>query len=330
MATIPTNFYQGTGANEKFDVGGDVPVIVDGADGNDFINGGSDRDTLYGGNNTDVIKGNQGNDTIYGDGFPDYMGGRDQLFGGTYDDLIYGGGGVDYVNGGDGYDILHGDRRNDFLVGGLDWDTIYGGHGGDVMYGNGIIPGHEVPVLLAIQVVRNGISGAAISPPEVFGGDLGEMPLFDDKAIETMYGGWGNDIIYGQGGDDYLWGEFGKDFLAGGRGHDLLTGGLDRDWFAFSEYGKFNHDYIADFGEIDRFALDVSVFTRIGKAGEKLDPKFFHVGGKPQTPQDRVIFNEDAGALFYDRDGSKDGFIMKKFAFIGTHVEPNAAQFDLI
>ena len=53
--------------------------------------------------------------------------------------------------------------------------------------------------------------------------------LSDDLAVDTLYGGTGNDYIYGYGGADFLYGEDGNDVLIGGDGDDTLSGGANAD-----------------------------------------------------------------------------------------------------
>jgi Ca2+-binding RTX toxin-like protein len=107
-----------------------VPTLVFGGSGNDFIVGGNVRDEL---------QGNAGNDKVYG------LGGNDLLFGQDGNGLIAGGMGDDELQGGAGNDELLGEAGNDRLFGqaGNDWlwggdgnDYVNGGSGLDVAYGN--------------------------------------------------------------------------------------------------------------------------------------------------------------------------------------------------
>ena len=54
--------------------------------------------------------------------------------------------------------------------------------------------------------------------------------ISDDLAVDTLYGGDGNDFLYGYGGDDILDGEADNDVLFGGADDDLLTGGTGDDY----------------------------------------------------------------------------------------------------
>ncbi len=328
MANIATSFYEGTAANERFLVPNTVSVIVDGSGGDDYIEATADRDTLYGGTGNDAIAGSGGNDTIYGDDFPDLAGGADQILAGSGDDIAFGCGGRDYINGEAGDDLLFGDRQGDFLVGGSGWDVIRGGYGRDVMFGNGIIPGEALPILLELKVNTDGITGAGI-PVQTFGGDLGPMPIGDDKATDFLYGGWSKDIAFGQGGDDYLYGGQGGDVLAGGHGRDCLNGGGGKDQFLFAEYGAKNTDCITDFEARDRIALDASVFRKLG-SGDVLKSKYFHVGDAPLTGHDRIVYDKATGRIFYDRDGSGGKFDMRKFAMVDKGTELHAHDFLLL
>lgn len=330
MAVVPTNFYQGTSANERFLIPDTTPVIVSAGGGDDYIYATNSGDLLQGGLADDVIEGRGGDDTIYGDLFPGGEGGNDQILAGSGNDVVFGGAGNDYINGGDGNDILSGDDGDDYLVGGLGADIIRGGAGNDFLFGNGVVAGGPLPILEIITVDVDGVTGLPIAPAAIFGGEMGELPIVDDNASDVLYGGSGRDSAWGFGGADTLYGGSGKDTLAGGLGRDLLWGGAGKDQFVFSEFGNKNFDQIGDFHKGDRIALSVGKFKDIGKAGKTLDKKFFHEGNSPKNGNDRIIYDKGKGKLFYDRDGSGGKYDMKKVAVLDPGTVLKASDFDLI
>ena len=111
--------------------------IVNGGDGDDYLNGSSyaasknsdaqerakDTDFMVGGRGSDIINGMAGNDTI----FTDHIGSHrdtesedrrgDWATGGEGDDKIYSGRGNDFLNGGEGIDTVHGGAGNDVILG---------------------------------------------------------------------------------------------------------------------------------------------------------------------------------------------------------------------
>ena len=102
MTGFPTSFAVGTfsriavnalGGNDRVDAANiDLPMTIDGGDGDDVILGGAGHESIFGGS---------GNDTI---------------FGGKGDDVIHGGDGNDYISGGAGRNALYGDAGNDQIV----------------------------------------------------------------------------------------------------------------------------------------------------------------------------------------------------------------------
>ncbi|KIQ97459.1 M91 family zinc metallopeptidase [Lysobacter sp. A03] len=114
-----------------------VNIVVDGGDGNDFIQTGSGDDRIDGGAGEDTIIttggrndifGNSGNDTIHGGGSVDV------IHGGDGDDTIHGGAGDNFIEGGAGNDVIHGGNGNNIISGGRGDDMIRSGTGNDVIY----------------------------------------------------------------------------------------------------------------------------------------------------------------------------------------------------
>ena len=149
MATTPTKSFTGTNSNELFsEVAGSVPVIIDGAGGNDVVWGDDGYDLNYGGLGNDLMSGGGASDTIYGDNYADLYqpGGNDFILGNFalvpgYNpsfqglDLIFAGAGNDFANGEGGNDHIEGGPGNDRLWGGFHTDFITGGDGDDEMWG---------------------------------------------------------------------------------------------------------------------------------------------------------------------------------------------------
>ncbi len=122
-------------------------LLIDGKEGNDYINGSNYSDTLYGGAGNDEIYGGSGNDKIYGGDGNDIIyasafysleedSGNNVIYGDKGDDKIYGDDGNDKLYGGDGSDEIHGGKGNDTIYGdkGL-INQLYGDEGNDVIYG---------------------------------------------------------------------------------------------------------------------------------------------------------------------------------------------------
>lgn len=305
------------------------PVHVEGAGGNDYITATEHRDILIGDAGNDVILGLEGDDTLYGDTGANGAGGDDQLFGGIGDDVIFAGGGIDYVNAGDGDDLVDGGDGDDYVVGGLGADEIYGGSGNDILLGNGIPDDAPLPPLGPITVDFDGVSEDPITP-EQYGGSLGELPVTDDDASDTIYGGDGNDVALGFGGADFLYGGRGSDLLVGGLGNDQLDGGKGADGFGFAEFGAANADHLVRFQTKDTILLDVDVFTGIGAADTTLKNKYFHKGTEAEGKNDKIIYDKKSGTIYYDQDGSGSAHGAEEVATVQKGFKLKADYFDLV
>ncbi|MGF9763162.1 M10 family metallopeptidase C-terminal domain-containing protein [Microvirga sp. 0TCS3.31] len=136
----------------------------------------------------------------------------------------------------------------------------------------------------------------------------------------------------GVAGSDRLNGGAGSDLLDGGLAADTLTGGLGEDSFRFSTaLGDGNVDWIKDFKVTDdTILLDNLIFTSVGGDGA-LSLGAFHrsAAGVAHDANDRIIFDTNSGALFYDADGNgQSGAI--QFARLGKNLNVSAADFVII
>lgn len=170
----------------------------------------------------------------------------------------------------------------DRLTGNAGRNFLDGGTGDDLLWGLG---GHDT---LAGQSGHDRISGSD-------GNDL-------------IQGGTGNDRGFGGAGNDTLEGGSGADTLAGGLGRDILSGGSGADDFLFAERAlAANTDTITAFSSIDRIVLENAVFVGLaegalaGSAFKALRP------GAVVDSNDRLIYEQSSGRLFYDPDGSGAG-----------------------
>ena len=279
--------------------------VISGGAGADTIFGEGGDDTISGGAGADSIDGGEGNDTIDG-GFA-----SDTIYGGSGNDTISGSSHNDFIGGNDGDDTLNGDRGADNIRGGRGNDAISGSDGDDRLYGD---------------------DGA-----DTISGGTGEDYILAGHGSDVVNGGWGNDFIRGQDGDDNLAGSLGDDNIGGGagndrirggRGSDTLAGNAGLDTFVFDEaLSSGNVDTIADFviGD-DTIELDLGIFTAI--SGGALAADAFHIGSEATSADHRIIYDNVAGALFYDADGSGEG-AQVQFARIGTGLSLTSDDFTL-
>lgn len=139
----------GGGDSILINVVGSYSVIVQGGDGNDYVDasasisrvalhGDKGNDTLIGGAGDDFIDGGAGNDAIFGRDGNDFLSGNsgnDLIRGEAGSDMIFGDDGLDTLEGGSGHDVLHGGADDDFLHGGEGIDELYGDDGNDSLHG---------------------------------------------------------------------------------------------------------------------------------------------------------------------------------------------------
>lgn len=157
-------------------------------------------------------------------------------------------------------------------------------------------------------------------------GTAGDDYLFGSNKADIFDAGVGKDDLFGRRGKDTLDGGTGKDWLDGGAEKDTLTGGADKDAFVFAAplKGGKNVDHITDFAPgIDIIKLEREDFVGLGKG--KLDKDAFVSGNhvtKAKHAQDRIVYNETIGALYFDKDG-KGGAKAVKFAVLdgAPHLE---------
>jgi Ca2+-binding RTX toxin-like protein len=143
--------------------------------------------------------------------------------------------------------------------------------------------------------------------------------LFGSYEADTIVAGDGKDELDGRHGKDSLDGGAGRDRLDGAADKDVLAGGADKDAFVFASplKGGKNLDRIADFEKgIDIIKLEREDFVGLDKG--KLDKDAFLSGDdvtKAKDAQDRIVYNETTGALYFDKDG-KGGAKAIQFAVL--------------
>jgi serralysin len=90
-----------------------------------------------------------------------------------------------------------------------------------------------------------------------------------------------------------------------------------------------NVDNIRDFvSGTDRIALDDAVFTAIGGPGA-LNPNAFFAGTAAHDADDRIIYDQATGNLYYDADGNGGGAQIL-FATLESHPAISASDFSVI
>src|SRR5204863_512013 len=158
-----------------------------------------------------------------------------------------------------------------------------------------------------------------------------EMVLVGNDLDQEIYGNAGANFLFGGGGNDYLVGLGGDDrYGVSGQGDHIIEGvGGGRDAvYALDSYvlgagveieilsaasqdgttplGGGNVDQIADFvSGTDKIALDDAVFTGLGFGA--LPAGAFVTGTVAADADDRILYDNATGNLFFDADGNGAG-----------------------
>lgn len=233
--------------------------------------GNGTAQTVIGNEGTNSLEGLGGNDTLYG------LGGNDYLDGGT---------GADQLIGGTGNDWYFVDDANDIVI-------ENAGEGSDrvlTTLSYALSASAEVELLSAAD--QNGTTA---------------IDLSGSSSGQSIIGNEGTNRIDGLAGNDTLFGLGGNDVLDGGLGFDYLVGGAGADTFAFSTaLGGDNFDRITDFvSGSDRIQLSQSVFAALGLGG--IAAGQFVAGTAALDADDRILYDQATGTIFYDADGNGSG-----------------------
>jgi Ca2+-binding RTX toxin-like protein len=258
-----------------------------------------------------VVKGSAGNDIVTGGGKAD---------------TIYGYGGDDVLNSGNSSgDLLAGGAGDDLYRIETSWPKVVEGsaQGHDTVHTNAS----------AMTLAANVEDMILIGP----GGDdfLGTGNQGDNRIVaaagdDTLKGAAGNDTLEGAAGKDALTGGVGDDSLYGGAGLDQLSGGDGADRFVFDSAlgAAHNVDRVMDFAADDFMVLDRNVFGAAGPQA-RLAGDAFTVGTAARDAEDRLVYDQASGKLFYDADGTGAGAQIL-FAQLSAGAELGVADFQIV
>jgi Ca2+-binding RTX toxin-like protein len=197
------------------------------------------------------------------------------LTGNTSGNNIIGNNGDNVINGGGGNDTLTGRGGNDTYIVDSASDTIVenGGQG--------------------IDTVRSSVTYTLTA-----GADVELLATTNDAgtAAINLTGNANGNEVRGNNGNNVINGGGGRDFLTG-------LGGQDSFLFNTAPNAATNMDRILDFNVADdTILLDDAVFTALTPGS--LAAGQFVTGTAALDANDRVIYNNATGALFYDADGT--------------------------
>ncbi|WP_366941888.1 calcium-binding protein [uncultured Nostoc sp.] len=269
----------------------------------DNIVGSNANDTLSGGvSGKDTINGGKGDDLLSVD-YTNATGGIITTFNPTTNigSITAGTNLVSYKNIeglniiGTGYaDNIVGSNGNDTIKDSYDGnDTIIGGAGNDSLSASG-------------SYDNNTLNGGT-------GND--HLDIGDSSGDNFLDGGDGNDTLSATdaSGKNTLEGGNGNDILIGGYGNDSLYGGSGIDTFVFNTYDLRSNtgNRVYDFN-----ATNDVIWISFGRglSTGSLSANQFQIGASATTSDQKFIYNNITGALFFDEDGTGGGFSQVQFA----------------
>jgi Ca2+-binding RTX toxin-like protein len=331
--------------------GNDGINVLRGLDGNDFLMGFGGDDTLWGGNNNDSLYGREGVDVLQGENGDDFIdggAGADTMIGGLGNDTYMVDHAFDVVmeSGGQGFDIVHtnqswtmtagadiesletddplgvsainltGNAAGNRIIGNNGNNRINGGAGVDEMIGLG---GND---LYYVDNVDDSVTEFAGDGADEVRTSI-DWTLTAGADVETLRttndAGVGAINLTGNASGNVVLGNNGNNVLAGGDGDDELTGLAGQDSFLFDTplSEAFNIDVITDFNVADdTIRLDDDIFSS-GLGLGNISAGEFVIGTEALDGNDRIIYDDTTGALYYDAD-SAGGADAIQFATLST------------
>lgn len=358
-AGLDTASYVGATSGVTIDLGitGLQAAGAAGADklvGIENLAGSSFHDVLTGDALANVIRGLDGNDSLIGGG------GNDTLGGGNGDDILDGGLGADQMYGGDGNDRYVVDNASDVVVetnavtatGGVDTVVSYAGaytlganieNGQIASTGAANLTGNALNNLLIAGAGNNVIDGGAGNDTVSYANAMSGVSVWLGQTTAQATGGSGadtllnienvtgsnfNDTLKGTTVANVINGGAGDDTINGRGGNDILDGGLGHDSFVFdTALGVGNVDTILSFNTADDTIMleDSGIFSAL--AAGALSSGAFNTGAAATEADDRIIYDSNTGALYYDADGTGAGAAVRFATLTGVVGTLSAADF---
>ena len=287
--------------------------------GNNTLNGGAGDDTLGAEHSTgsNFLSGGDGNDSFslsptFPDTAPSYLV-TQTVDGGKGDDLLS----VDYTlaTGGIITTINPTTNIESITAGkyGVSYKNIERLNISGTAYNDNIVGSNGNDTLGGVNAYGN----------DTIDGGAGNDRLIVDYSLgdNLLFGGDGNDTLTASGayGKNTLIGGNGNDYLTGGSGNDSLYGGTGTDTFTFNGYNE-GVDRLYDFNATNEL-IQVSAANFGGELSiGSLQKSQFRIGTSATTSNQRFIYDNVTGALFFDQDGSASGFTQVKFAQLSAGV----------
>jgi Ca2+-binding RTX toxin-like protein len=295
----------GNGADNRL-TGNSANNGLAGLDGDDWLDGGVGSDALTGGDGNDLYFVDNDGDQVF-EMFQSYYG-LDEVRSTVTFSLTGTADGVEVLTlSGTGATNGTGNALANTITGNNAANRIDGGEGADTMQGGFGDDTYVVDDLNDVVVEKSNRGHDRVEASVTFslGGQYGEDLTLTGSGATKAVGNSLANLLTGNDAANRLLGDAGDDHLHGGLGSDTLMGGtgLDSFWFE-TALGKTNVDKILDFTAADdTIRLDRSIFTEAGAAGTLAESAFV-MGTKAGDADDRIVYDQATGNIFYDADGS--------------------------
>ncbi|MBE8990610.1 calcium-binding protein [Nostoc sp. LEGE 12450] len=334
----------GTGNNTLIGGTGDDSLSANYPTGNNLLDGGDGNDFL---STSGALQG-RGN---YGSYLAGYTSGNNTLNGGAGDDSLR----ADYssssannlLSGGDGNDFLSASGLLDIdsgLIVTSGKNTLNGGAGNDTLRadfseGDNLLNGGDGNDYLSASTSGYSYDYAGIITlgNNTLNGGAGDDTInIDFSSGENLLdGGDGNDILsaLSASGNNILIGGDGNDILIGGSGNDTLYGGDGNDTFVFDTLFKiFNVgvDTIDDFNATNDVIQISALSFGGGLSIPSLEADQFTIGTSATTSNQRFIYDNITGGLYFDLDGSAGAFTQVQFAQLSAGLSLTKNNFVVV
>ncbi len=241
------------------------------------------------------------------------------LSGSTKADSIKGLGGNDTLSGLGGNDYLYGGAGDDYLDGGSGTDRLYGGLGNDTY--------RLMDADIIIEAANEGIDTVISNVNYTLSANVENLTLINSIS------GTGNDAnnrIIGSGkGSNTINGGAGDDYLEGGSSNDVITGGAGVDSFVLNAL-RDGIDRFTDFTTgTDKLYVSAALYGGGLATGVALNSSQLLIGtsSSANTADQRFIYNNSNGSLYFDRDGSLGSFSAVQVATLSNLSSLSANDF---
>ncbi|MBM6593047.1 calcium-binding protein [Microvirga pudoricolor] len=299
--------------------------------GADYIVGGSGHDIVYyNASSTGVHVDLRSGKGYYGDAAGDILAEIEGVTGSRFDDTLIGGNGI--ANSPSGTYVLDGGVGNDKIYATPGMSTmLMGGSGIDYLQGN------TADDRFYVDNAQDQVIDWTIGDGDtVF--TTASFTLQPGQHLETIIAtAYANLKIQGNEFSNTLVVDGNNQTLDGGAGSDMLESYYKSYGTIFqftTGLSAFNVDTIPFFetkqtGMNDKIALARNVFLGCTGDSRGLSEDQFETGFQAEDSEDRIIYNPNTGALFYDRDGT-GSMAAVKFAQLQTGLGLSGGDFILI